>query len=460
VTKLQRRVLLGGVGLAGLGLAGLGANAFGLRRRLLGKLANLTQFESFTATPPMPPQDAALDKATLHVARGGHPAANVDDVMNALGGVGKAVGDADVVLIKVAAQWWEQGMTNVAAVKRCIEHVLEQADFASSGKEVIVFENTHFRLADGSGLSRAWVAASERNVDVEGFTSMGDLRRHFADRKAPVSFVGLVDAGPSKLSGDGWRDPEHRYGTYGGDGRGPIAAGDARDGYHWDFGTVFSLERSWVDEARAPLTWPRFTSPATGRVIDFRDGVFRRTEGKLQASDETIRWINMTTCNEHAATGLTAACKSTMGIVDMSAGMMGTHPKARDYRSVHYFGMGAPRAMWRMGGPLAQFASLVRAPDLILTVAEWVAFTPEGELDDDIRHHQRATMRKRTVIAGRDPVAIDAWACRHLLHDVPSIHRRERFDLENPDSSVSKFLRYYRQVRGRGALQADLATVA
>jgi hypothetical protein len=34
--------------------------------------------------------------------------------------------------------------------------------------------------------------------------------------------------------------------------------------------------RSWLRDAQVPLTWPRFTSPRSGLVIDFKDGVFRR----------------------------------------------------------------------------------------------------------------------------------------------------------------------------------------
>lgn len=452
-SKLPRRRLL----LGGAGLAGFGALVYALRDRVVGKLANLSQLESFTATPPMPPHDPKLDRARIYVAQGGHPRDNVDAVLDKLGGVEAVVGERDVVIIKVAAQWWNQGMTNVAAVKRVIEAILERPGFTG---EIVVFENTHFRMPDGSGLSRAWVAPSQRNVDVESWSGLGDLITHFGDDKARVSFVGLVDGGPSALSDDGWHDPEHRFGVYGGDGRGPIGPGEDRDGYHWDFSEVFRIDRSLLDEAKTPLTWPRFTSPHSGLVVDLRDGLFRREGGALTPVDRKLTWINMTTCNEHAATGVTAACKSTMGVVDMSAGMLGTDPLVDGYRSVHYFGMGAPRAMWRMGGPLAQFATRVRAPDLILTVAEWVAFTPEGELDDDMRHHERAAVQKRTIIAGTDPVAIDTWAARHLMKDVPSVHHRERLDLDNPDSSLVKFLRYYRQVRGKGTLVEDLIEVA
>jgi hypothetical protein len=440
-------------------LAGLGAVAIALRHRLMHRLAAATQLGSFTAVPPEPRHDPELDRTTIAVSRDSTPAENVDRVLRKLGGVEAFVGERDLVIIKVSAQWWNQGMTNVAAVRRVIEQVLERPGFEG---EVIVFENTHFRMPEGSGLSRAWVAESARNVDVAGWNKLGDLMPYFAGRRgAPVSFVGLVDAGPSALSGDAWHDPEHRYGVYGGDERGPIAAGDARDGYHWDFERGFQLARSWVDDARSILSWPRFTSPATGLVVDLRDGVLRREGGRLEATGRKLTWINLTTANEHGATGFTGACKSTMGVVDMSAGALGTHPLARGWASVHYFGRGSPSASWRMAGPLAHFAKEVRAPDLILSVAEWVAFAPEGWDDEreDRRHAAETCVQKRCIVGGRDPVAIDAWLVRNLMADVPSAGRRNMLDLDAPDAMVTKFLRYYREVYGRGTLDPALVEV-
>lgn len=452
--RSRRRFVLGA--LAALGAGGV---AIALRTRIRSRLAAYTQLRSFTAAPPLVPHDPARDRAKLWVARGGSPAENVDAVLARLGGIARVVGRDDVVIVKVSAQWWNQGMTNVAAVKRAVESVLERPGFAG---EVIVFENTHFRLRDGSGLSRAWTHPSERNVDVPGWNKLGDLVPHFRALGAPVSFVGLVDAGPSALSDDDWHDPEHAHGVYGGDGRGPLGPGEDRDGYHWDFARTFRVEKSWVDEARTPLTWPRFTSPRSGLVVDLAAGVLRREAGGLVPAERKLTWINMTTANEHTSTGFTGACKSTMGVVDMSAGELGTHPLARGHRSVHYFGRGRPSAPWRMAGPLAHFAREVRAPDLVLTVAEWVAVRPAGwDGPEDLRHSADTCVRKRTVIAGTDPVAVDAWALRNLLSEVPAERRREWLDPDatDPPSVMGKFLRYYRQVQGRGTIDAGLIEV-
>jgi hypothetical protein len=446
-TVSRRRVVFGAMA------AGIAGAVFAVR----GRLRAMTQLASFTAPPPLVPHDPVRDRATICVAHGASPAANVDTVLDKIGGISTVVGVDDLVIIKVSAQWWNQGMTNVAAVKRVIEQVLERPGFRG---EVIVFENTHFRLGDGSGLARAWVHPSERNVDVPGWTRLGDLIPHFRARGAPVSFVGLVDAGPSSLSDDDWHDPGHACGVYGGDGRGPIAPGDPRDGYHWDFGRTFRLRKTWFDDARTPLTWPRFTSPATGLVVDLQTGVLRREAGRLIASDRKLTWINLTTANEHHATGFTGACKSMMGVVDMSAGAMGTDPRVLGYASVHYFGHGRPNASWRMAGPLAQFAREVRAPDLILTIAEWVAFAPVTPTDEDLRHSAATCTRARTIVAGRDPVAIDTWVVRNLMAATPSANRKTHFDLDDPDAKFTKFARYYRQIRGAGTLDPALITVA
>jgi hypothetical protein len=118
----------------------------------------------------------------------------------------------------------------------------------------------------------------------------------------------------------------------------------------------------------------------------------------------------MVTMNEHGSTGMTACCKSAMGVVDMSAGRLGNDPRIADYQSIHYFGN--PEATWRMAGPLAYFAREVKTPDLYLAVAEWVAISPAtaaaGWTEDmDARLEAASAHRANTIIAGSDAVAID-----------------------------------------------------
>lgn len=190
-------------------------------------------------------------------------------------------------------------------------------------------------------------------------------------------------------------------------------------------------------------------------MIDLKEGVLRREGNALVSIPRKLTWISMTTVNEHASTGMTACCKSAMGVVDMSAGRLGTHPRASRFRSVHYFGM--PEASWRMAGPLAEFARVIRAPDLYLAVAEWVAVTPKGGLpnDTDSRLEAASAHQARTVVAGTDAVAIDAWCTRNLLFPIDGPNK-ENLDLSRPDAKTTRFLRYYREVMRSGTLDESL----
>jgi hypothetical protein len=448
-------VLIGG-GIAGA----LAAGGFGLRRQLAGRLRRWTRSPEFSATPRLVPHDPATERRTIAVGRDAGPAGNVDAVIDTLG-VERIVGEDDVVIVKVAAQWWNQGMTNVAATRRVIERILARPGFRG---EVVVFENTHFRLADGSGLARAFTRPSERNVDVPGWSTLGDLVASYRGAAAPVSFVGLIDAAPSELAGDPWHDPEHAHGVYGGDGRGPIADGDLRDGYRWDFARTFAKKRGWFETARTPLTWPVFTSPRSGLQIDLADGVSEIAGATRTRTGRKLTWIQLTTVNEHGSTGMTACCKSAMGVVDMSAGRLGTDPRTDGYQSVHYFG--SPEATWRMAGPLAHFAREVRAPDLYLALAEWVAVTPAGWVGGDTRDARleaASAHRAGAVVGGTDPVAIDWWCAKHLLHPIATeidSAARGDLDVDNPDGKLTRFLRYYREVAGAGTMDESLITIA
>ena len=57
-------------------------------------------------------------------------------------------------------------------------------------------------------------------------------------------------------------------------------------------------------------------------------------------------------------------------------------------------------------------------------------------------------------------MAIDSWAVRNLISDVPSKNRRAYLDLDDPDAKLTKFLRYYRQVYGAGTIDPALIEVA
>lgn len=99
-TVSRRRVVLGAMA------AGFAGAVFAVR----GRLCAMTQLASFTAPPPLVSHDPVRDRATICVAQGASPAANVDTVLDKIGGIARVAGADDLVIIKVSAQWWNQGM--------------------------------------------------------------------------------------------------------------------------------------------------------------------------------------------------------------------------------------------------------------------------------------------------------------------------------------------------------------
>ena len=53
-----------------------------------------------------------------------------------------------------------------------------------------------------------------------------------------------------------------------------------------------------------------------------------------------------------------------------------------------------------------------------------------------------------------------AWAVRNLMSEFPSATQCSDLALDDPNSKVCKFLRYYREVYGQGTLQAGLIEVS
>src|SRR5262249_50782237 len=151
---------------------------------------------------------------------------------------------------------------------------------------------------------------------------------------------------------------------------------------------------------------------------------------------------------------------------DMSCGRFGTNPRTDGYSSVHYFGN--PEATWRMAGPLAHFAREVRAPDLYVAIAEWVAITPKPGTpgwreDDDPRLAAGSAHHAHTVVAGVDPVAIDYYGAKHVLMPIATsigAPGRADLDVDRPDAKTTRFLRYYREVAGGGTMDDALITAA
>ncbi len=112
------------------------------------------------------PGEAVSD---IYVAKNGTPQQNVSKIIEMMGGIEKFIGLNDIVVLKPNAQWWNQGRTNLAAMKGFMDLVLNIPDFKG---EIIIAENQHFvdnsLPEDEKDNVRGWTQLSEINGDIDG----------------------------------------------------------------------------------------------------------------------------------------------------------------------------------------------------------------------------------------------------------------------------------------------------
>ncbi len=342
--------------------------------------------------------------ARVAIARAGTPERNLRAALDAWGGIESLVGPEDLVLLKVNAQWYAQGMTNTDAVGELVRAILDRPGGFTG--EVVIADNHHY----AKELSRGWT------------TDRPNGRRNLQQ---------LVDffrsAGHDEVAAVQWRDaganPEPWQGDAGGGTR--VSAPGAGEGYRWWLEECYATE----DGKRCAMTWPVFKTPKSGELVDLKDGIYR--DGV--ATGRPVRMFNLSSLNHHSRyAGVTASIKNLMGVVDMTCGFQGPEPEG--YYNTHYIGMRSSHAAWRWakrrggalrrlvhrmvpeenaldfehtGGALGHWMRTVRMPDLHIVTAEWVGFGS--------RTVEKLSGRPGMLLASDDPVTLDAVAGRDVL---------------------------------------------
>ncbi len=244
--------------------------------------------------------------ATIYVARNGTPQRNVAKVMEMMGGVEKFIGKKDIVILKPNAQWWNQGRTNLAAIKGFIDLVLGIPGFEG---EIIIAENHHFMdesLPEGEKDNiRGWTHFSEINGDIDGVNhNLNTLIELFNK------------SGYRNVTKYHWRDGGPKADVWGNGQNGGIVASAAEgDGYVWtDMDYVFSGLMG-LKKWKVKMTYPVFTSKYSGITIDLMNGAFERdgNGGGRYLTDRSVRLINFAVLNTHGDdTGITSSIKNYM----------------------------------------------------------------------------------------------------------------------------------------------------
>ena len=385
--------------------------------------------------------DENADKkvADIFVAHNGEPLENMGKVIEMMGGIQKVIGSEDIVIIKPNAQWWNQGRTNLAAVKGFIDLILEMPGFKG---EIIIGENNHFMndaLAEGEKDNvRGWIHFSEINGDIDGVShNLNTLVELYHQQ------------GSKNVTKSHWRDGGPKLDMWGnGQNGGTVGSPKEGDGYVWSDSEYVFRGFLGFKEWKVKMSYPVFTSQYSGITVDMKNGAFLRDGhgGGCYLRDKPVKLINFAALNNHGQdTGITGAVKNYMGITDLSCGHWGLEPKG--YANVHFCGEGY--YPYAKGGPIGYFMKTVRKADLNIITAEWVGWGSRTDV-------KKAT-RARTILASTDAVALDYYAAKYLMYPLTKNKRHHHPD--NPDSSVRKFLELASQAAGDGTLDESLMRI-
>ncbi len=414
--------------MSGALLATISAAMFGLPKKHIKSF--LLQAERITARK----KDRSGTPAEVYVAKNGTPQENVAKAVDMMGGVRNFIGINDIVILKPNAQWWNQGRTNLAAMKGFIDLVLEIPGFNG---EIIIAENHHFMddslTEKEKDNIRGWVHLSEINGDIHGV-------RHNLN-----SLIALYrDQGIKNVTKYHWRDGGPKTDAWGNGQNGGVVSSPAQgDGYIWsDEDYLFEGLWGWKSW-KVKMSYPVFTSEFSGITIDLKEGVYQRDGrgGGRYLQNRPIRLINFAVLNDHGSTGTTSAIKNYMGITDLSCGWWGLDPEG--YANVHACGSGYYE--YAKAGPLAYFMKTIRKADLNITTAEWVGW---GSRTDTSK-----AAHMRTILAGTDPVALDYHGAKHYIF--PLSRNQEQHDPDFPESTIARFLGLAQKVLGKGAFREE-----
>ena len=334
------------------------------------------------------PNGARQGLAQVFAAKNGTPGQNVEKVLQMMGGIQNFVSPGDIVILKPNCQWWNQGTTNISAMIRLIEIILDIPGFSG---EIIVAENHQKSIP----FYRGWTRTNEINGDPLA-NNMGELIDLFHQR------------GYDNVTKYHWMNTK--------EGGVTVSGPEQGDGY-------VRAEPYYTYESKTTMmTYPVFTSSYSGITIDLKHGAWK--DGKY--IDRKVVFINTAVLNHHFY-GVTSSVKNLMGVVDLPGNESGMLSEDDDLYNFHSLGV------YGMGGALGTFLQHVRKPDLNIVTAEWVGWGSRIEVDEAVR--------PRTILAGLDPVALDYWGARYVLWpNTPEEYIR--YSYHDPDRTDRPFNHY------------------
>lgn len=290
---------------------------------------------------------------------------------------------------------------------------------------------------------RGWVYENEINGHIDGisYTMNGLVELYNKNGHPNVTKYHWRDGGQN--ANPRWHNAH--------DG-GIVSGPEDCDGYVWtdDEYTYRPWATWWVKKWVVKMTYPIFTSSYSGITIDLKNGPFQR-DGKKghYLTDRSVRLINFSVLNDHPDTGVTASVKNYMGIVDLSCG----EPDLKGFYDVHDCGKinlrngrGIFLHRHAKAGPLGYFMRTIRKADLNIITAEWTGY--------EDRTDPKKAANTRTILAGKDPIALDYYASKHIMLPLGGVNAQNH-DPDSDSSAMAKFLSLAQESAGEGILDED-----
>jgi hypothetical protein len=366
---------------------------------------------------------------TLYRSVNGTPRENLAKVFDLMGGVGKFVGQDDLVVIKPNAQWWNQGAPNLSALKMLVELIMERP--GGFRGEVVLAENCHRGPSPWTSVDSGWKHEFDRNSDLPGIGNLGAfadfLKKRYGERFTVCHWLD-VKHGARRVYGPG-------------DGNGYVYC-DGTGGIH-----LIACDNGRIGEKRRAtiMTYPIFSTDK-GTIVDFMHGIW----GKGSYTGQLLRFINFAALNHHSVyCGVTSSLKNYLGVTDLSGGPdpVSGGRLAGGFCNFHSFpfdkwGPGPQPGM--LGKEVGVFLETVRKADLNITSAEWVGLA--SRVDPPVA-------RTRAILACTDPVALDYHAAKHLLYP------NSRIAIHNPELQNGPLRQYLEECAKAGGGILDEGTV-
>jgi len=355
---------------------------------------------------------------TVYRAVNGHPSENLSKVIELMGGIENIIDPNDVVIIKPNVQWWNQGATNLSALKTFVDLIMNRN--RGFHGEVVLAENCHRGKTPWE--NAGWTHSYSRNTDLKQINNFNDLSKHlkkkYGYRFSTCHWVDVASGG-RRVYG-----PSDGTGYVYCDGTGGVP--------------LISLNNGALGEnyRAVIMTYPIFKTDK-GTVVDFKNGVWKNGA----YTEQPLKFINFAGLNHHSTyCGATSAIKNYLGISDLSGGP-DPHNNGKlteKYYNFHSF----PFNKWTpgpepgmIGAEIGVFLDSIRKADLNITTAEWIGLVSRTE--PPVAH-------TKAVLASSDPVALDYHSTKYLLYPNSGI------SVHNPDDTKRPIHQYLANCAKKG----------